>query len=217
LSTDIFDFWAQIKDDACVHPADAPVLDRLGSQHKFALDCLPIGFFGPLRTAKVVLLFLSPGLSPIDPVHPHTVEGRAYYRSQRDGRGRLPSEVDHLPAYKWWVRVVRQFHPEPEVLADRIAILNIGAYHSTKFHDWHTLAALPSSRVALDHAQQVLFPEAEAGSRVVVCLRSARYWGLSRPRRYDQSLFAPPCTPGGMMHHGDLRTSTIAAVRSALA
>ncbi|MGU3285027.1 MULTISPECIES: hypothetical protein [unclassified Methylobacterium] len=233
MTVDIFEFWSRIADDAFVHPDDAAVFERqpgwpkeeerLGERpnHNFNLDCLPIGFFGPLRTAKVVLLFLSPGYDPFDTRHAQTPEGRAYYREQRAGLRDLPSVTDHEGAHLWWTRVVRQFDAKPEALADRIAILNIGAYHSRKFHDWHLLTALQSSRVALDHAQRVLFPQAEAGERVVVCLRSARLWGLSRGQddkgsQLGQSLFVPSCTPGGMMHHGEVRIATIAAVRAAL-
>lgn len=233
MAEDIFDFWAGIPDDARVHPADAEVFERQPGwpkgeerpgerpNHNFNLDCLPIGFFGPLRTAKVVLLFLSPGYDDFDTAHAQSVAGRTYYREQRGGLRRLPSQSDHEGAHRWWMRVVRQFSPDPVALADQIAILNIGAYHSRKFHDWHMLTALQSSRVALDHAQQVLFPQAEAGERIVVCLRSARLWGLSRGedgkgRQFGKALFVPSCTPGGMMHHGEVRLATIAAVRDAV-
>jgi hypothetical protein len=59
---------------------------------------------------------------------------------------------------------------------DKIAFLNVDAYHSEKFGDWHMLTALPSSRMALDWAQFELFGQAEEGKRVVVCLRSAQLW-----------------------------------------
>jgi hypothetical protein len=233
MTTNIFEFWSGIADDAFIHPSDAAVFARQPGwpkevarhgerpNHNFNLDCLPIGFFGPLRTAKVVLLFLSPGYDEYDTRHAQMAEGRAYYREQRGGLRSLPSSADHKGAHEWWTKVVRQFDDKPEALANQIAFLNIGAYHSRKFHDWHLLTALHSSRVALDHAQQALFPQAEAGERVVVCLRSARLWGLSRGQddkgsQFGRSLFVPSCTPGGMMHHGDVRMATVAAVREAL-
>ena len=217
---DLFDLWCASPDDAMVHPADALVFSRV--PHGFRRDCLPIGFFGPLRTAPVVLLFLSPGYSdPFDREHARSPEGQAYYRGQRDGRGRLPSASEHGPAHAWLQRILRQFAVDVSVAADKVAVLNIGAYHSASFADYGMLTALPSSRAALDHAQTVLFPAAEAGDRTVVCLRSARLWGLSPGekkvgQRYGSGLFVPPYTQGGLMHHGEMRSTVIEAVRAAL-
>jgi hypothetical protein len=101
-------------------------------------------------------------------------------------------------------------------VAVKIAVLSIGAYHSAEFHDWHMLTALPSSRVTLDWAQTILFPEAEAGNRVVVCHCSSRLWGLERGECHGEALFVPPCTPNGFMHHNAMRETVTAAVRAKL-
>ena len=214
MSRDIFEFWSTVPDDAFVHPADKDVVERVPS--KFAKDCLPIAFVGPLRTAPIVLLFLSPRYTEFDSKHARSTAGHNHYRRQRSGRAALPSRAEHEPGYEWWSRVVRQFSVEPKSVADKVAILNIGAYHSAKFHDWHMLTALPSSRVTLDWAQFVLFPQAEAGERVVVCLRSSRLWGLSKGERYGMSLFVPPCTPSGIMHHVPMRKIVTTAVQAKL-
>jgi hypothetical protein len=58
--TDIFDFWAPVGRADRVHPDDKKVLERV--KHDFDLTCLPACCGGPLLTAKVVLLYLSPGL-----------------------------------------------------------------------------------------------------------------------------------------------------------
>lgn len=61
---DIFKFWSRIDRGAHIHPDDAHVFARLSAQkHGFDLRCLPAAFGGPLKTAKMVLLFASPGLS----------------------------------------------------------------------------------------------------------------------------------------------------------
>lgn len=214
MNEDIFQFWSRIPDGTFAHPDDRQVLKRVS--HRFELDCLPIGFVGPLRTASLVLLFLSPGYTAFDRQHASEDAGRAWYRGQRSGSAPLPKEAEHAPAYRWWSRVVRQFGFDPDSKANKIAVLNIGAYHSEKFHDWHMLTALPSSRVALHWAQTQLFPAAEKGDRLVVCLRSARLWGLARGQSYGQSLFAPDCTPGGIMHRGPLREVVVAAAQARL-
>jgi hypothetical protein len=211
----IFDFWSGIPDDAFVHPADAEILAR--TPHSFDLTAMPHSFTGPLRKARVVLLFLSPGYDPFDTEFAKTTEGRSWYRSQREGFAAMPSLAEHPPGAKWWRTIVRQFGVEPDAVANKLAILNMGAYHSRDFKDWHMLTALPSSRVSLDWAQRVLFPEAISGKRIVICLRSAKYWGLGAAPRYGSGLFVPAFSRNGFMHLGENREAVSAAVRDALA
>ena len=211
MSRDIFDFWAACPDDARVHPADAEVFGRV--EHGFETGCLPIAFTGPLRTAPVVLLFLSPGFDAFDLEHAKTPEGVAWYRDQRTGTAPLPTHEQHGPAWKWWTKIVKQFGVEPEAAWNKVAILNIGAYHSKSFHDWHMLTALPSSRMTMDWAQSILFPEAEAKKRVVVCLRSAKLWGLRKGENNGGTLYAPKHGRSGLMDKGPLREEISAEVR----
>lgn len=212
MSKDIFQFWSEISEDAFEHPRDRSVLRRV--EHKLAHDCLPQAYRGCLRTSAVVLLFLSPGLDPGDPEHCSTEEGKRYYASQRSGDCPLPKEKAHPSAYKWLTKIIRQFDISYEQACTTVATLNIGAYKSKSFNDWPMLAALPSSRVALDWVQSVLFPEAEEGNRVVVCLRSPKYWGLGGEPR--GSLFAPPCGRNAFMIHGKMRERVKIAVKDAV-
>lgn len=218
---DIFDFWSRIPDDATRHPDDVQVLER--AQNRFELRCLPIAFSGPLRTAPVVLLFLSPGFAETDIKHAQSEQGGDWYKGQRNGEGPLPTCETHESGWKWWTNTVRQFGLETDRLQDKLAILNIAAYHSRSFHDWPMLSALPSSRVALEWAQKTLFPAAEAGERVVICLRSPRHWGLGENGRYGKSLFAPAVTRRGhMLHEREaaplaMRRDVIQAVQTKLA
>ncbi|MCP1849402.1 MULTISPECIES: hypothetical protein [unclassified Bradyrhizobium] len=64
--TDIFKFWSKIGKAETIHPLDRPIFDRLNHSHGFDLRCLPCNFGGKLRTAPVVLLYLSPGFSEPD-------------------------------------------------------------------------------------------------------------------------------------------------------
>lgn len=167
---------------------------------EFRLDCLVSPFRGPLKTARVVLLFLSPGFDTRDAEHAKSPVGQACYARMRTGEYNLPSREDHASAWDWSAKIVRQFDLHYEDVLSKFAFLNIAAYKSRDFNDWAMLAALPSSRVTLDWAQSVLFPQAEAGKRVVVCLRSPRYWGLNESKegkRFGKSLFAPICTRSG--------------------
>lgn len=77
---DIFEFWSSIDPTARIHPADADVFRRV-PRHGFDLDALPGCFMGPLRTAPVVLLFLSPGLDIDDRPTPALVDRNNRVRS----------------------------------------------------------------------------------------------------------------------------------------
>jgi len=105
-------------------------------------------------------------------------------------------------------------------LREKIAVLNIGAYHARRFTAWPLLAALPSSRVSLDWAQSDLFPQAIKGRRLVVCLRASRFWGLGeagKSPRFGEALFAPATTRHGHMRDGEMRKEITAAAARFLA
>lgn len=214
MTADLFDFWADVPGDAREHPADKEVLDR--APHSFEMKCPPGPYMGPLRTAKVVFLFLSPGFDPKDVGDARSDEGQAHCKAQRTGSAPLPGQIEHEAAWLWWNKKIGKLRINPLGIAGQVAFLNINAYKSKSFKDWHMLAALPSSRVCLSWAQAVLFPQAEAGKRVVVCLRSASYWGL-RPGLSRGGLFAPEVTRGGHMLHDGIRPAVEAAVVHALA
>jgi hypothetical protein len=152
----IFEFWSDVPLTARHHPADAKVLSA--SPTTYAATAYPSRSLVVCAPPPIVLLFLSPGFSESDIRHAESDEGQRYYRAQRTGDRGLPSEHEHLSAWRWWTKVVRQFGLTPEAASDKVAILNIGAYKSAVFRDWHMLTALPSSRVTLTWAQSVLFP-----------------------------------------------------------
>lgn len=121
-----------------------------------------------------------------------------------------------VAGFAWRTGRVKCFG-EWEDLRTKIAVLNIGCYHSKTFADAPLLAALPSSRVSIDWAQNVLFPDAIAARRTVVCLRSARFWGLQEGKRFGKALFAPKVTRAGHMVKNEMREQVIRKVRAALA
>ncbi len=219
MTKDIFSFWGATSRQDHLHPKDAPVLERV--DHNFDLRCLPGAFIGPLRTAKVVLLSLSPGLSNQDVQEASTKEGQARYHMQRQGNATLPSKEEHKGAWEWWRSRTKVFWEEEGddgwmKIVDKLAILNIGAYHSRNFHHYELLASLPSSRMSIDWAQSHLFPAAIKQQKTVICLRASSYWGLGKAGKSWGSLYSPCVTPGAHMHRGDLRDRIIDDVRKRL-
>ena len=207
--TDIFSFWAVVRRSDRVHAADRDVFARV-KNHGFDLKCLPGCFGGKLRTAPVVLLYLSPGWSKQDRIEAKSKKVQDYYMHRRGGHEPFRTEG----AGTKWVKSRTKCFGDWDRIGSKIAILNIGAYHSKSFTDAPLLAALPSSRVSIEWAQEVLFPQAMAGKRVVICLRAARFWGLEVGRQYGRSLFAPHVTRAGHMMHGAMRGRIIEAVKT---
>jgi hypothetical protein len=174
--TGVFRYWAMMplkrKRAKYVHPADREVFTRV--QHHFELRCLPSPFAGPLRTAPVVLLYLSPGLHRRDIGNAKSRSFRKFHAKRLGGLQPLPGPMDLFKSSKWFLERTKSIGTFDNVRR-KIAVLNISPYHSRTFNDMPLLTALPSCRVALEWAQQVLFPEAIAGKRIVVCMRAARF------------------------------------------
>lgn len=208
--TDIFEFWSQIGRGEKIHPADKHVFKRIDERrHGFQTDCLPACYEGRLRSAPLVLLYLSPGFDKkLDLEDASSKEGKDYYF--RRWKGDEPFRESR------WLKSRTKHFADFEIVRDKVAILNIGAYHSTNVASYSSLLALPSSRVALNWAQNVLFPEAEAGKRVVICMRSAAYWGMDTGMVYGKSLFAPKVTRSGHLIDNKENEKLVKIVRSKL-
>jgi len=220
VSVDIFEFWSprEIGPNDRVHPKDQDVFNRMDPNHKFELNCLPYCFFGPLRSAKIVLLYLSPGFDEFDVKEAESPKGRERMVESRSGNLELPNQEEHKGTWRWWRSHTKDFG-ECDELRSKIAVLNIGAYHSKKGPNGQILASLPSSRVSLEWAQKVLFPQAIKGDKVVICLRSAKFWGFDAGKegnRYGESLYAPQVTRGGHMKKGNMRDEIIKKVKDSI-
>lgn len=173
---------------------------------------------GPLRDARIVLLYLAPGAwNPEDSVGQRSIEVCAWHVRTRDGYEPLPDSNYSLPTWRWWSERTRVFG-DWQQLRSKVAILNLAPYHSSgDFKDYGLLGNLPSSAMSLQWAHEALFPAALAKRCAVVCLRSAQYWGLEVGRDNGGWLFAPQFTRGGHMHHGELRETIVQTVKEVLA
>ncbi len=209
---DIFECWKDYQPGDRIHPSDRPVFDDLKSQHSLSLDCLPLPFYGPLKTAPIVFLYLNPGLSKLDLEQAKSIEEQK--RRCESLKGLTPlSELRRNSEKSWWVDKAAFLETPVEDLLDKIAVLQLCAYRSKEFKDWPLIAALPTSRAAISWAQEELFVDAQAGKRVVICLRSPRYWGLRPGQSYGGTLFAPLTTRSGhIQKSGGVRDGIRSAV-----
>ena len=211
---DLFEFWSPgaIARGEFIHPAVREALSKY--HHKFDLCCLSGCCRGPLRTAALVLLYLAPGWS--EQSREMAKEEKYIDRNfrMRTGNEPMAEQDDNDPGWRWAEQRTRVFGPW-EALRKQLAFTNIVAYQSPgEFHDWWAIEALPSCRVKREWAKDVLFPEARRGDRIVICMRSAKQWGLP-PRGTPPvgQLYVPLTTQGGHMYRDEMRKKIVAAVK----
>src|SRR5580658_5929683 len=115
---DVFQFWGGLPGTTHQHPADKDILSRL--KHQFDLNCLITPYRGPLRTAPVILLFLSPGLEESDKNQATENTTQDYYVRMRTGNGQLSSNDEHPSAWKWDEKIIKQFGCNHEAARSKI-------------------------------------------------------------------------------------------------
>jgi hypothetical protein len=218
ITTDTFlHFWAKSIPSLQVHPDDAAVL-RMNS-HSFELDALIGPWMGPIQTAPVVLLTLNGGLvgNGEEARAARLPAARAAMVRNLGGEAPLPDWEGNPAGRAWTERRLAQFGLSYDAAASKVAFVNLIPYRSIEgAKDMHMADRLASAKLVRAWAHDTLFPEAEAGKRIVVCLRSTRAWGLEPDSQRGQALFAPQFTRSGFMVHGPVREAIGLAVRRAV-
>jgi hypothetical protein len=208
-------FWAKALPSLQIHPDDAEALKS--NRHTLALDTLVGPFMGPVRTAPVVLLTLNPGFSGVEQGEAKTLAVRELMAQNLGGDAPLPPFTYNPKGREWTERRHTQFGLSYEAASSKVAFVNLIPYRSKEgAKDMHMVERLESIRLVRAWTQEALFPEAEAGERVVVCLRSARAWGLEPDTQRGLSLFTPKFNRAGFMLHGPMREKVGFAVRRAV-
>jgi hypothetical protein len=172
---------------------------------------------GPISEAPVVLLYLNGGLGNRAEVISASQDAETREEMIRTLHGGAPlfSFRTNPLGRIWTDGKLGQFGLTYQSAATKVAFVNIMAYKSQNGgEDVHMVNRLTSSRMVRRWAHDTLFPEARRGERVVVCLRSARLWGVTPGTREGDALYAPDVTRGGFMHHGSMREEIARAVRA---
>ena len=180
---DIFEYWqAENYEYATeyVHSNDISVLHDLSYMLDSSLDfSFPPGpFFGPLKTAKVILCYGNPG---IDDPSVSAITSPASHEiliNQLSGE----SEYPHiLSGWRQWFsqKANSLFDGNIELAGKNVAIFNLIPYASKNMDHISKIAnCLPSVWAAQDHLRKILIPKAKAGKILLVMCRSSNLWGL---------------------------------------
>src|ERR1700730_6186425 len=98
----LVEYWSAL-DRQTVHPDDRATLSQL-PHGQFAVDLQPLPGYGPLRSARVYILFLNPGLKPTDHEWERLPEVRKALRLNLKGDSPylyLQSEFINRPGNEW--------------------------------------------------------------------------------------------------------------------
>jgi hypothetical protein len=159
------------------------------------LGLIPIPFIGPLRSARVFILMLNPGLCPED--YFAEIEWKPYREALM---ANLQAASDFFclnPAFAWhsgfryWHGKLRQivaglasawnvpYLTALSRVAQQMAVLQLMPYHSLRFGlSDGILRSLESVRLMRSYVHEVLVPQAQRGEALIVVTRKSRHWGL---------------------------------------
>jgi hypothetical protein len=171
-----------------------------------------------LKAARVVFLFLSPGFSQKDLKEAKTIGGKNHYIKKR--KGILPLS-ESGPGADWFNRVVKSFELNSKIVREKIAVLNIGAYHSKKFTDYPFIGCSTFQSRFLRMGTKSFI---SAGNSRRACCRLSTicaFLGTGEGKKFGRALFAPEATRGGHMKRRtkkqkEMRNKVIAAVKKAV-
>jgi hypothetical protein len=101
------------------------------------------------------------------------------------GDAPLPNFLPTNPeGQEWTERLLARFDLTYKLAASKVAAINLIPYRSNQRRpckDRHMADRLSSVRLMRNWARHTLFPAAEAGERVVVCMRSTRWFHRAVP------------------------------------
>lgn len=208
------DFWnispedLRTSDGRFVHPEDRSEVENLFDYHKKYLETFPAPYWGPLKTAKLVLAYAGPGNTVREGVNGDAGQAQSLDWLKRrhislSGDAPLDKELYHDRLQSWFRTRLRSVLKDNDIdlldrFADVIAFVNLTAYRGEETK-WEEVAFLPSTQIMRDWARSSLFPDAEAGKRVVIIMRAHKWWGIRKAPWSKGSLFAPPVNRSGVL------------------
>ncbi|QSX33955.1 hypothetical protein JYB87_01485 [Shewanella avicenniae] len=182
---DFFEYWKPcLAIGLTKHPDDLVVLDELNHELQKPIDSefefgLPPGpFFGPLKTAKIVLCYANPSRDSKTSEVVADVALKEQLFAQLDGLHSYPYQI---PGWDKWFKPVANslFNGNCEQAAKHISVFNLVPYASTNMDIVQSFAtSLPSVWAAQEYLRYTLIPKAKRKEILLVMCRSSQLWGL---------------------------------------
>jgi len=199
------------------------------NDHRLRLSLLPQPYAGDLARADIIFLHLNPGLSHTDyygedrvPEFRRRLEatlhqcldgeefpflwldpalcwhgGCAYWEGKLRGVAQVIAQMQFGGNYLDALRA----------LSNRIALVQLVPYHSSKFVAHQMIDDLESVKVVKEYFREELLPSAQKGEKTVVVLRRSSDWGAPGSSKGELVVYPPtlalgvplgPATEGGL-------------------
>jgi hypothetical protein len=186
---------------------------------KLHLGLLPGPYSGNLAKARIFILLLNPGLSPLD----YYAEQKRSVRTaiiadirQKKGRYPFPSldpNFSWLGGARYWrprlddhVRQLQKvnggdYRKALAQLSKSICILQLVPYHSPAFGlPGRIVDQLGSTKAVRKFVHEVILPEAKQNRALVIVTRKAKKWGLRKSK--NVVVYQGPESRGGFISFG---------------
>lgn len=162
----------------------------------------PLPFVGDVKGSRVCFLLLNPGLCELDYFAEYRVRAFArrlranlrqdfrnteypffpldpnlsWHSGNRYWQNKLAPVIDELV-----MQTGRTHADVRKIVAQNVCALELVPYHSVANSVTGTVRRdLPSAQMVRQYVQEVLLPDARAGRRLVVAMRSTKDWGINR-------------------------------------
>ncbi|MDK1310578.1 hypothetical protein [Pseudoalteromonas ardens] len=176
---DIIEFWKDCRDKKLnIHPEDKAVLGELSGLLDFNYDFPPGPYFGPIKTAKVILCYANPSINRPSLKTISVPSHNAKLFEQLSGEEPYPYDLD---GWKSWFsqRANSIYGGQLDAASKNLAIFNLIPYASETMDIAGKHAnCLPSAWAAQEYLRRVLITKAKKGEILLVMCRSNNLWGL---------------------------------------
>jgi hypothetical protein len=178
---DFFDYWCACRIKGTFrHPNDNIVLEELKLliDGDFEYELPPGPYFGPLKTASIVLCYANPSVDEGSSTVIASKKLQEILFKQLDGDQPYPYNI---PGWDKWFRPVAKYlyAGDIEAAAKNIAVFNLIPYASVNMDKVQFIAnSIPSVWAAQSYLRDVLIPKAKNGKILLIMCRSSQYWGL---------------------------------------
>ena len=177
----LFEFWQKLDiNSGYIHPDDAIILNELEKDFSIDFDYnFPPGhYFGPLKTAKIILCYANPGVDSPSLKAISDSSNHEFLLKQLSGEEHYPYQVSGW--FEWFSKVANSlFNGDIQLASRSIAIANLLPYASINMDKAESISqCLPSVWAMQNHLRNVLIPRAKNGEILLIMCRSSHLWGL---------------------------------------
>lgn len=188
MNKDLSDFWGRLRKGRLgwVHPEDEFILER--EPHSFNLQFPPPAFVGNVHTARVIILAANGGYDPA------VTAGEFQTKNDED---RYLTRLAHPSEADWWevAPYYRGVNYAELIFSGAAAVVNACAYRSRRISEEpdnrKLIKKLPSVRFNRDWLIDVVLPQAENGTRLIVGKRHG-LWALPSSVKRSSGFITDP-------------------------